>query len=582
MAVFLIYYHFKLPLIIANSGEHIPTLLLVYKYIHFANITFVSFTLYCILRKQKFEIKYITTNLIKVAPWILISLIFYIPGTYLEFPSDCWEHLNRITHWAEKNTIDEIYKSFGYSIPYSILINNSGNINFGILDIYTTFISLILCWQYYRLSVTIGFNSRNSLLFVILQLFTFGNSSFSFYKYYVLASTIYSQIAAIALLRITLDLVSNKNTELNSLSNIRNLIKIILKYIILLIFIALTHIQGIAISIMALLAISIWRLVTLNKYFILLSITLITILNIFIIIYYPENKFIKDNLIASGLINKFYTFNIFDIKSIAFHRMYEIIGALGLINAIAGLFLIFQNNIIGWLTIIPFIVLTLPMFSLAFISAIIYNKETSNTYEHILIFNRLFLIIPSGLAFYKILTSSNFYVNIIKCYNQKYILLIILTISLFLLTTTPSSNGYFNRFWNTLYIPPKDISMKELSTKFDYMNNNTKNSIILTDPTLGFIINSSYNITLPISNRIYSHTFVNDILYANSLINHNGNYIIINPAWNYQYTYISYASLCSKHWLPQIYIINQYRYLYFLQNSLKNKNQIKFTFIKDN
>ena len=184
VVAFLIYYKFKLPLTIAGTSLLVPTLLHIYWCIHIINLVLAFFAIYSLRRGAASEITNFSSQVLSVAPWALLALMFYIPGTYLEFPSDPWEHLARITHWADSNTLQALYKSFGYSIPYSFLGTDSTYARFIRLDLYTTGISLILCWQYFRLGVAVGLSNKFSLLFVLIQSVTIGNSTFSFYKYY--------------------------------------------------------------------------------------------------------------------------------------------------------------------------------------------------------------------------------------------------------------------------------------------------------------------------------------------------------------------------------------------------------------
>ena len=151
-----------------------------------------------------------------LAPWALLALIFYIPGVYLEWPSDPWEHLRRINEWRILDTVGahSSWMKSAYFIPYSLLSWCIGLRQLFWLDFYYTGICLLLCWQYYKLSRACGLGERASMVFVIIQALLFGNNIFSFYRYYGISSSIYAQLGAVALTRIVLQFAA-KGTKLD-------------------------------------------------------------------------------------------------------------------------------------------------------------------------------------------------------------------------------------------------------------------------------------------------------------------------------------------------------------------------------
>ena len=146
-------------------------------------------------------------------PWLLLALLFYIPGTFLEFPADPWEHYRRINEWLHLGFIAESiyrYKS-SYFLAYSLLgwIAPPTRQLFW-LDFYYTGCCLLLCWQYYRLARTIGLGERAATLFVILQSVLFGNNIFGFYRYYGISSSLFAQLGAVALVRVAIEFANQK------------------------------------------------------------------------------------------------------------------------------------------------------------------------------------------------------------------------------------------------------------------------------------------------------------------------------------------------------------------------------------
>lgn len=140
--------------------------------------------------------------------WLLLALLFYIPGVYLEFPADPWQHYGRINEWSWLHTVGEhsAWTKSSYFLAYSLV----GRIapptrQLFWLDFYHTGVCLLLCWQYYRLARAIGLGERASMFFVILQTVLFGNNIFGFYRYYGISSSIFAQLGAVALVRIAIE-----------------------------------------------------------------------------------------------------------------------------------------------------------------------------------------------------------------------------------------------------------------------------------------------------------------------------------------------------------------------------------------
>jgi len=145
-------------------------------------------------------------------PWIALALLFYIPGVYLEFPSDPWEHLRRINEWKAHEVVHwhaAGYKSL-YFFAYSLVGWIRASSQMPALNFYYTGMCLLLSWQYYLLARAAGLPKRWAQGFVLLHLLIAGNVSFSFFRYYGIASTAFSQLGAIILIRLTITWVKQK------------------------------------------------------------------------------------------------------------------------------------------------------------------------------------------------------------------------------------------------------------------------------------------------------------------------------------------------------------------------------------
>ena len=147
--------------------------------------------------------------------WSALALLFYLPGVYLEFPSDPWAHLGRITEWQVHEVVHwhtAGYKSL-YFFAYSLVGRLAPENLLFWLNLYHVAICLLLSWQYYRLARVVGLPVRWAGLFVVGNVLLFGNVTFSFFRYYSLASTAFAQIGTIALVRLTITWAKQKSEE---------------------------------------------------------------------------------------------------------------------------------------------------------------------------------------------------------------------------------------------------------------------------------------------------------------------------------------------------------------------------------
>jgi hypothetical protein len=395
--------------------------------------------------------------------WLLLALIFYIPGVYLEWPSDPWEHLRRINEWHATATVGGHscwYKS-AYFIPYSLLSWATGLRQLFWLDFYYTGICLLLCWQYYRLARACGLGERASMIFVLTQAILFGNNIFSFYRYYGISSSIYAQIGAVAITRIALEFATRGTSQEQhsgwpASENIRarafwhwpTLLKAILPAIACLVpFVAFNHQQGIGIAALGVLAILIWRTIEWRRSALWWLIAGTLIFNALFLWLYPKPPVIEIYR-TNGALNAWYGFNIFDFTHPIGDRMLQIVSAFGLVNILAALLLLRRNHVSAWLTITPLIVLSLPCISIPLATALSRNGENVN---YIITFQRMIFAIPIGLAL----------VHRVKTAPEMARPLIAMTICIPTVISPPPAPPFYNRIWNTLSTPPRDLSLRD-------------------------------------------------------------------------------------------------------------------------
>jgi len=94
-----------------------------------------------------------------------------------------------------------------------------------------------------------------------------------------------------------------------------------------------------------------------------------------------------------GWLKACYGFNLFAPTSPAFDQAAAIIGLLGLVNIIAGVWLLRRNHLTAWMTLIPAAALCFPFIAIPFANA---RAQTGG--GDIVVFDRMVLGIPAGLA----------------------------------------------------------------------------------------------------------------------------------------------------------------------------------------
>jgi hypothetical protein len=419
LAAYLLYYVLRWPVntvssgagIAAAGGSGVPCLLHVYWFLHATNAFLAVAAFFSASRSAS------NSQLPAILPWFLLALIFYVPGVYLEFPADPWQHYHRINEWTWLHTVGEhtYWTKSGYFLAYSLVgrITPPASQLFW-LNFYYTGCCLLLCWQYYRLARAVGLGERASLLFVILQSVLFGNNIFGFYRYYGIATTIFAQVGAVALIRIAIDIAGRKlqapdsklqgedakipqgksNLGIPTGSIWRAAAACALGAACLLALIAFNHTQGLGIAALGIGSVILWRLVEWNRSAVWWLAAAALVLSAAMVLWWPRNPVLDSAYRPAGWLTPWYGFNVFSFQTDAGDRTRWIIGFFGLINLGAACALLRRNHLAGWLTITPILALCLPVFAIPFANALVLH----NAAEGIITFTRMLFAIPAGLA----------------------------------------------------------------------------------------------------------------------------------------------------------------------------------------
>jgi hypothetical protein len=418
-------------------------------------------------------------------------------------------HLQRITEWQMHDIVH--WHTAGYKSLYFFAYSLVGwlapvRLLFWV-NIYHATICLLLSWQYYRLACEVGLSRRWARLFVLLHALLFGNFCFSFFRYYSLASTIFAQLGAIALIRLAVSWAktqkkrqtykkhSTRGNDIRggaSCLSSRRLLEIALCLFkpsflartaiaaLLALLVASNHLQGLGIAILGCASIAGWRGVQYQKPFRAWVALVVTVVVCSATFYYFWPR--SPNFAAVALVSRWLTpwqgLNFFPPDGTAYPRAIAIMGAIGLLNLAAGFSLFIRRKLAGWLTVGPIILLALPCAGVPL--ADLFARGDKD----IITFPRMLFSVPTGLALVTVLREITCRVRKIHrlranklSVSQTPLIAILplplqplttsvfssfatLLITLLLFTTLPASHPWHNRFWHALARPAPDLSLE--------------------------------------------------------------------------------------------------------------------------
>lgn len=555
----------------------IPALLHVYWALHALHLLTGAFSLRSFWHEQPLQSKRSWADLLQpVIPWALLALLFCLPGTYLEFPSDPWDHFARINSCADHQT-PILYKYSGYFLAYSLIGRVPADRQLLWLNVYYTGTCLLLCWQYFRLARAIGLEKPAAFLFVLLQVVLFGNSAFSFYRYYGLASTMFSQLGAVALIRLGLEAVARRQSQAAPLSfspfpprGLNSVLFPLFTALFLVALIAFNHIQGLGIAALGLAAVGVWRLIVWKTSMIWWLLAATLILGMATVHWWPRHPAIDHLYRPQGWLTAWYGFNVWSSHSPAGDRALQILGLFGVANFVAGLLLLRYNHVAGWLTVMPVLALCLPFVAIPLANALVQKGDPQN----IIVFHRMLLAIPSGLALVCLgqkLLGRKAPVSSFQWQAQNNPFMAqerpslfafpVLLLCLAGLMVVPAGGPFFNRAWHAFVRPPDDLSMHAPRIGFDEHRrspNYSRNTLFAATSGLSYVMNTGQPTrTLFADYRIYLRDGrspaidLGAITNALSQLAADDHATVVVPQPTLLYTPYSFAALCSTHWFPQ-------------------------------
>lgn len=384
-------------------------------------------------------------------PWICLALIFWIPGIYLEWPSDPWEHLRRINEWhiLDQVTAHSSWKKSSYFLPYSLTGHTTGLIQLTWLNLYYVCVCLALGWQYFRLARAVGLGERASFIFVLLGAVTFGNNVFSFYRYYGLSTSIVAQLVGVAIIRMAVESAMPRIDR-------RGLVRLAAAGGFALLLIVFNHLQGIGIVALAVATIAAWKLCANARPALIVAAVAFVVLSsvgISLVVSSP----VLESLRLSGWLSRLYGFNLLSPSSPAFERGLHILGWFGALNLFAGFWLLRTRHLAGFLTVGPICLLALPHAAVPI--SMILNANVAGA-DGVLLFQRLLFAIPASLAI--VVQGERVWLYLRTRtrglpHDHSGPAIAMLLCVLFVFTGMGGSAA--SRFWHSLFSVPEDLSL---------------------------------------------------------------------------------------------------------------------------
>lgn len=342
-----------------------------------------------------------STRTVGILPWACLALILFIPGAYLEWPSDAWEHLRRIQECSLINDVathSAEYKGL-YFLIYSLIGWAQTDLPFA-AGIYVGCVGMLLAWQTYLLGCSLGLPKPWAFAFVMANLLSYGNSTFSYIRYYGLSTSPLCEIAVLALVRLAVTtrcrrfrrIGATDATAMQTRPN-RDVLRTCLKGAALLCIIGASHVQGLGIAAFSIASVVAWRIVKQRRSNVWWILLFALILSALVILSFGRSPTLRSTLTASGWFGRMYGFDILSLASPSGNRAAAIVALFGIFEATVALFLLFRNNVAGWLTLGPPALLMLPATALP-LAMILGGRGEAG----IITFHRMLLAIPTGLA----------------------------------------------------------------------------------------------------------------------------------------------------------------------------------------
>lgn len=513
--------------------------------LHILNIILISYYLLSNLKN---------INIKELLFWLVLALLFILPGAYLEFPSDTWEHFRRIFAWQNNDFIIEnsVRDKFTYFWGWTFMFQLEPIYRRLALNFYSAFWQLLLAYQFYLLALKLGFNKNWAKVQVVGTMLLFGTNLFSFYRYYAISST---PLAYIAYLRLIITLLDVRETGSKKGLLILPFLLLIMRY---------NHVQELLLSAIAGIALLIDFL--LNKWqrrkIILGSFVFA------ITLFFPLGAWIVDNPQAIPIkslqdlhrpsdlyLSNWGNFRIWDFEL----SYFETWGINGLISLLLAFLFLKKYQTISLLTLTPPLLLLFPPFSLLFAASHDVAGSHWVTYRALFAFPNSFMLV---IGVKDLLLPFLSKIKLDKKKLKLNIGILFLTLFILLITLLP----YFpfrGKFWFLTYALPSELTLQQTDIAAQWLlENRSINSKcqILSDGGTKFMLATHLGLKpLPPDRRI-PYSPGNQLKTLESLESYlkanNVCFILVPIQEKLPQIPVSPVARLSKHWAETLVIHN--------------------------
>lgn len=457
--------------------------------------------------------------------WIGLFFLFLLPGAYLEFPSDPWDHMWRIFRWGNLQYVSEHidFLKYGFFWTWSLISWVPVAHHRLALDIYSAALQLLVIYQLYLFCLCLGMERSWAKVQGLAFIALFGTTVFS-YRYYALSSTPLAYIAYFRALIVIFNFTKGCRKEILLLpllvlfilgNHLQELLFLLLSAPVLLFAIyfknqsrptQVRYIKGLGVILLCSLAI--------GKVFIQ---------------FYPE-------LYAKmGLIH-FSSFGTFKIRPGKW-RINETLGIHGFISLAFSVILFFRYPILASLTLAPFLCLLNPPAMLVL----------THVLPEVGVVWRLLFAMPTALMFVvglREITKLICRLGRIHC-SERYQLFAVLT--LVLLFGIPPQYPWNGRLFFQFYRAPDSLSLKHVDPLATWIDQHIKlpdDCLFLSDLPTTFALQAHLG-KMHIDRRqktvMYSQYLVDQYLDPSCGV-------VVNRLANYPKAPPSLIGRLSKHW----------------------------------
>lgn len=424
--------------------------------------------------------------------WTGLTLLFLIPGAYLEFPSDAWEHFRRIYSWTALELVHRSPYShkFTYFWGWTLLskIWDPSYRRLG-LNLYSTFWQLLLAYQFFLFFKKLGFTSLWAKVQVLGTLLFFGTYLFSFYRYYALSSTILSYMAYLQILILIIGIVDENKPSLQFSIFKAFLDRRIVWLGILLLFIVYNHTQSMIFVVISTAALVFDRCLEIRHRLTLTLLGVVTGLFLllgYIVAQYPKLILWPKWHPKSDYISALSTFRLWDTNL----SYFETIGVHGVISIIFAIILVKKYRRVAILTLAPYYAMLFPPFVVYFST---HHGQATNWITY-----RALFAFPTSVM---IVLGAKEIISIMKDYFRlpltEFRIAALVTLCLVVLAWSPAY-PFRGKFFFLIYRPPDELSLLNLDPivrNFGDDQSHQLDCLLFGDHATQFLMATHYDLT---------------------------------------------------------------------------------------